>query len=539
MIALLNGAIYNGNDFYEAVVTEGKRIVYAGDSIGAQKYITDKHRKIYLDGKLVLPGFVDSHAHGAHFMGLCIDKIDLTGGRSVEDYKEIIKTFVNENPDIEFYQGIGWASPLFSEEGPEKEILDEICSTKPMVIRSGEGHSIWANSAAIEMAGIDENTHNPDGGIIEKNSDGSIRGTFKEEAQQLIDRIVPEISVKEYKKAIARYQKLMAAYGYTATAEMMMSRNGNIHKAYRELSEEGALIMKASVHYQVNPSDGIDFVKTQMKDPEHSLRNRLSQGYYAKIFIDGVVEGSTAWLKEPYSNDRQNYGTNLWNDEELFEVCKVLDEFGYDLHFHVIGDAAAAQMIRAVEYIKTVNTGRSDRRPVAAHVQLISPKDIEKMGKLGISVSSNPYWFGIEDTYSKLVEYPLLGERANRQFPMKSLIDAGIIVSVGSDFAITEDPNPILAMRMGMLRTYEGLLEGATGVLNPGECVNLKTMVDAVTCNGAYTLRMDDETGCIEAGKLADLVVIDKNLFEMQPEDIHKTEVLMTISEGEIIYEKE
>ena len=187
---------------------------------------------------------------------------------------------------------------------------------------------------------------------------------------------------------------------------------------------------------------------------------------------------------------------------------------GYDLHFHVIGDRAVAQMIDAVEKVIEAN-GEKDRRPVAAHVQLMNKNDISRMKKAGISVSANPYWFFKDEVYSVLNEFPMLGSRADEQFPMKSLIDAGICVSAGSDYSVTADPNPLLAMWVGMERSMEEVpQEHPASILNPKEKVSFDEMLRCVTVNGAYTMNIEEYTGTLDVGKFADIAVLDKDIFD-------------------------
>lgn len=536
---LYNGLIYDGKNFHDSLVTEGRRIKYVGDAETAARINGSNDLgtvdSVDLKGRLVLPGFIDSHAHGGSFTAMGIGKIDLSKGESVEEYKKIIKEFIETHPDRESYSGFGWQTPLFGEEGPTKELLDNICSDRPILIRSGEGHALWANSAAIRKAGITAGTPDPKGGVIGKNSDGSIRGTFKDEAQGLIESVIPEDSVEIYKEAIMEYQRKMVKYGYTSTTEMMMKKGSNLHKAYRELAREGKLLIKTQLTYLISPGTVEEDLES-VRDREEYVSHKIIDGRCAKIFIDGVVESATAWLKDEYSNDPGYYGEPLWEDERLFDTCIELDQMGYDIHFHVIGDRAVAQMTDAVEAVIKAN-GPRDRRPVAAHVQLADPIDIERMGAAGISVSANPYWFFKDEVYSALNEYPLLGARADHQYPMRSLIDAGIVVSAGSDYSITPEPYPLMAIRLGMERTMEtGPDKNQDMVLNPGEKVGLEDMVKSVTVNGAYTIHAEGLTGSLTAGKLADMVVLDKNIFNESPDDYEEIKVCYTISEGEIVY---
>ncbi len=558
MLSLYNGKIRSGGDFYEAIAIEDGSIAAlgsneeirsfaanagcsaAGGECGGAEPGQPDNREIDLKGNLVLPGFIDSHAHGALSMALLIDRIDLRPCKSVDEYAAAIKAFIAENPEKDIYYGCGWSSALFPEKGPEKEMLDALCPDKPMILKAIEGHAIWVNSKAIEDAGVTPESKVPTGGTMEKNDDSSVRGCFKDEAQKLIEDRLPDMPVELYKEAIRQYQQLMVPYGYTGACEMQMYRNNNMHKAYKEMAEAGELIMKAGMHYVISPNDDMKFVKESLANPVRTFENKLADGFYIKIFIDGVIENATGWLKEPYANNPENIGVQLWEDGHLFEVCAYVDSLGYDIHFHVIGDAAVNQMVRAMEYVKQANGDRPDRRPVAAHVQLADKEDIKRMAELGFCVSANPYWFGIEQNYYYGVEVPLLGkERAERQYPMKSLMDAGMVVSAGSDFSVTAEPYPVGAVKLGMERCLRDIIEGADEVLWEEECAGLEEMVDAVTKNAAYTSRMDEKTGTIEVGKLADLVVLSRNIFEIPSKEFMSVQALMTISEGEIVFSQE
>jgi len=535
MLVLFNGKVYCSGRFDEAVVIDDQKIQYTGTNDGAFAAAGEEADRIDLGGRLVVPGFIDSHAHGGLMTASFKGKINLFEGDTVEEYLDIIRRYVAEHPDHKVYKGAGWSSPLFGEVGPAKELLDEICSDRPIVLKGAEGHSLWANSRAIELAGVDEHTPNPMGGVIERNPDGSIHGTFKDEAQSIIDAAVEDDPVALYKETILDYQDAMAALGYTAVAELMVKRGSNIHKAAIELAEEGKLKMKYLQEFTVSPLT-VDEDLRLLRDRRPGVRNKYIRDQYAKIFIDGVLESQTAWLKQPYSNRPDFCGEPLWTDEKLFETCAEIDRMGYDIHFHVIGDRAVAQMIDAMEYVAKAN-GPRDRRPVAAHIQIMDPADILRMKEAGFVFDANPYWFFKDEIYSKLNEYPMLGERADHQYPMKSIMDAGIVVGVGSDYPITEVPSPLYCMKTGVQRVaYEAEADDEASLLNPDERVSFDEMFKCVTINSAYAMRIENITGSIEVGKDADLVVLDRNIFG--DSHFYEAQVDMTISEGDIIYRR-
>ncbi len=537
MIALYNGTIYSGKRFYEAILLDGKWIKSIGSNEAIRRQATSQDQQIDLGGRLVLPGFIDSHAHGPLSISRTLGKIDLYPAETQDQYLQIIRQFVEENPEQELYSGMGWLNPAFGERGPDKESLDAICSSKPIVLCSGDGHSTWGNSRAIELAGITRTSEDPEGGTIERNADGSIRGTFRDQAKDYLQNLVPDASADDYKEALMNFQDMMAGYGHTAVFDAMVDLNSNMHQAYRELNRDEQLKIKCVLAYTSDPENP-ELSLAQYEKAKVVKEGKLTEGTIVKVFVDGVVEGGTAFLKEEYCHQKDYYGEPLWEQEALNQFCAAVDRMGYDLHFHVIGDAAAAEMLTAMEFVHQKN-GEKLRNTVAAHMQLVDPKDYQRLKALDIRISSNPYWFVKAPGYYENIELPFLGNRAELEYPMKSFFDLGLIVSAGSDYGVTPQPYPPAGMQIALLRTLYGkdhtILKD---VLNAAEAIDLEEALDAFTINGANTMGIEDMTGSLEVGKHADLVVMEQNLFDTDAADFYRTEVYMTISEGEIIYKK-
>lgn len=539
MKVLLNGKIYTGRNkpFEEAAVIDGKRILFVGTNVDAKAVVTANAEVIDLKGRLVLPGFCDSHAHGAQAHTMKTQTCDLSMDETLEQYIGTVRKYIAEHPEKEIIQGGGWLNPLFDEKGPKKEWLDEISTDKAIFLKSVDYHSIWANSKAIELAGISENDADPKGGTIERGEDGSIWGTFREEAQNPFEAIRPPLEVEDCKKGVMDYQRIMASYGITNTFDPLIDPSDPYYKAYRELAEENNLIIKVGIAYASYPENPAPMLEVYEKQP-HGNVNKFYEGDYVKIFIDGVIEGTTAFLKEPYAHMPAYCGESLWHDDQLKEFCAAVDKMGKDMHFHVIGDAAAAQMLDALEYVEKVNPPR-DRRPVAAHVQLMDPADVDRAAKLGVSVSADPFWFLKAPGYFEDIEEPFLGkERAAKEYPMKIFFDKGIVVSSASDYSVTPEPRPLMGMKNAIERCWPERddPDDLDAVLNPDQRVTIDDMVESFTINGAWTTRMENITGSVEKGKLADLVVLDRNIFDISSRELQNVNVLMTISEGDIIY---
>ncbi len=253
----------------------------------------------------------------------------------------------------------------------------------------------------------------------------------------------------------------------------------------------------------------------------------------AKIFVDGVIEGGTGYLFEPYKHKPGYRGEPLWLPEQLNDITAALDEKNIQIHIHVIGDAAARIALDALEYAQKVN-GKRDARHLITHLQLVAPEDIRRFSKLEVIGVPQPFWFSVGDYYWDLA-LPYLGkERADAQYPMRSFIDAGVTMASASDFPVTIPFDPLRGIQLGLTRSKIGL--EPEDILAPEERVSLEEMIASFTVNGAYANFLEHETGSLEAGKQADIVVLDKNLFAIPANEIHQTKVLLTLVGGNVAY---
>ncbi len=534
-----NGSIYTVEEdmeYAEMMAIEGKMIVAIGSKEEVEKAIEGKTvERIDLEGKFLMPGFVESHAHPAMAGPEMLYQVDLSACSSKEEYLEEIKKFYRKNSETKMVRGVGWINPIFDMTGPRKEWLDEISSEIPIIMVSGDHHSIWANSKAFEMAGIDASTEDIMGGVIERDSrTKEPLGTLREEAQLPMMEIIPEYTVEEYEKAWLNYQEFMAEYGVTMVHDAWTELNSNAHKAAHKLAVEEKLLFKvaASIYTYANNLEYIDKIAEEGK----KLNAKSFSVNHAKFFLDGVVEGGTVCLKEPYANNPNEYGDKLWTDENLTEAFIKIDNAGIWPHVHVIGDAVMSQTLDALEKVVEIN-GKKDRRAIAAHAQIVAEEDKKRIGDVGLTISANPYWFYKEEGYYYGLEVPILGEeRASKEYPMKSLMDEGVVVASASDFSVTPDPNPLKGMMGAVLRCLPEDINNPENILGAEEKITLEEAIKTFTINGAYTMNLENETGSLKKGKLADFIILDKNILKIPPEELDSAKVLMTFSEGELIY---
>ncbi len=533
------GTIYTVNDmmpYAEAMAVKGKRIIAIGNLKTVEKDVAGEVvERINLEGKFLMPSFVESHAHPAMAGPEMLFQVNLDNCQSGEECVKAIEKFYDENHDIEMIRGVGWVNPYFDDKGPRKELLDEVSVDKPIIMVSGDHHSVWCNSKALEDAGITAASGDVIGGVVERDDvTNEPLGTLREEAQFPVLSRIPPYTEEEYEASWLNYQQVMAQYGITMVHDAWTELNSNAHRSVSKLASEDRLLFKvaSSIYTKTNDVDYIDMIIKEGKE----LNNKNFNVRHAKFFIDGVVEGNTAWLKEPYADNPEFCGEKLWSDENLEAALLKLDENGWSAQLHVIGDAATEQVVRVMEKIEAKN-GYRDRRTLLAHVQLVDDKDIPRMADLNFVVSANPFWFLKQEGYFYNLELPRLGkERANQQYRVKSFMDAGIVVASASDFSVTPIPAPLIGIAKGVLRREPKAEAVPENILTLEEAVSVEDMIKSFTINGAYSVFMEEETGSLEEGKLADFIILEENILEISPERIEDVKILNTFSEGKEIY---
>ena len=535
-LVLRNGYIYtvdNQRSKAAAVGVKNGQIIFVGSNDGASSVTGAATKVIDLGGKMVLPGFIDSHCHptGAykHFF-----EINLAGLPALQDYLHVIKDFVRQHPDSKFVRGRGWSNTLFPKTGPDRKLLDEISSNVPMAFSDDGGHARWVNSRALKLAGITKDTPNPPGGVIEHDPvTGEPTGTLRESAEDLLANVIPDYTVEEMTRGLEAYQTMALGFGITTAHAASLDVGGSDTQAYENLSQASKLSIRFRGSLYVNPKGGPDQVAALVAE-QRKHRNPLFQIAGAKLFVDGVVEGSTAYLLEPYLHIKDFRGEPLWKPADLNEICAELDKNGLQIHVHAIGDGAVTMTLDAMAFAANRN-GKRDSRGMMTHLQLVDPQDIIRFRNLGVSAIPQPYWFMKDDYYYK-IQVPYLGQkRADEEYPMKSFFDAGVLVASSSDYSVTIPCNPLVAIQTGMTRCKLDLTD-PNEVLWPAERVSLDQMIASFTINGAYANFLEHTTGSIEAGKMADLIILDKNLFEIPVTEIYKSKVLLTLFEGKAVF---
>jgi predicted amidohydrolase YtcJ len=533
-VVLVNGGIYTVDDTRSraeaAAIREGV-FVAVGNNADIEPMVGPQTRVIDLAGKWALPGFHDAHVHptmgGQGLLGC-----DLTGEDSVEAIVARV-TACNESAPDGWLEGFAFDLSLFGQDGPHKGLLDAISSTRPIILWGSDGHNAWANSKALELAGITADTADPDLGVIEREPDGSPSGTLRETAQELVREIMPKPTAESTREALATGIAHLNANGITSFIDAWVGKED--YENYRALDRAGQLSarVRTSLTYESgfakHYGDDFDQVLASRNDYQSERLNHDS----VKLFLDGVLEGETAALLEPYVGMHGHRGELILTPEQLNEALIRFDAMGLQVHMHAIGDRAVRAGLDAIEAAREQNGFRDNRHHIS-HLQMIHVDDIERFASLDTAANFQAAW-AYPDEWIMELNLPVVGEeRVQGMYPIGSVERAGGRIVGGSDWNVSS-ANPLEAIEIAVRRQDAYELSGP--VLNEGERISLAGMIDAYTINAAWLMHHEDRTGSIEPGKRADVTVLDSDLFAIPAEQISEARVVMTLLDGEVIYQ--
>ena len=541
-IVFTGGAVYRVTDsdpWATAVAISKNRITYVGDDAGAISSIGPNTIVVKLNGKMLLPGFQDAHVHPVD-SGMTYNQCAVFDLPELEDLLDAIKTCVDERPNAEWIVGAGWYVSTFAPTGrPPKGLLDAIAPDIPITLLSNAAHTVWANSAAIKRAGITSETKDPEGGRIDRDSEsGEPSGSFQESAMPLIQSFEPAITLKERITGLAYAQQLFHSYGITG-----------VHDSYVEVSRETAYSnMEAYTAFSDQEGLKMHVVAAMLYDPTlplepqielfKSLRDSADRNHVnataVKILVDGVATSYSAAMLEPYADrlDEGIKGTPLIPRADLIDLVTRLDALGFQIHFHSIGDAATHYSLDALEVARTQN-GLRDSRHHLSHIMAWDPTDFNRMADLDAIANFQALWASKGTHYEEITYVRMGEERSKYLYPINSLHKLGVHLAFGSDWYVTS-ANPLLAIEVAVTRLEPG--GDLTDPLLPAEAIDLATAIRAATLGSAYGNFLNKDTGSIEVGKLADLIVIDSNLFDIPTSDLSKARVMLTLFGGEVVF---
>lgn len=513
----------------EVVATRDGRIVFVGDRQEVEPWIGGRTRLVEVPGGMILPGFQDAHIHPVTG-GLELGECALGEADSEQQLLALIDRCARDDPGAEWLRGGGFQLTLFAAGNPQASMLDRIVPERPVYLASSDGHTAWVNSKALALAGISADTPDPVGGRIERDpATHRPTGALREDARHLVEDLLPSYSLDQRVAGLRRVLAMAASFGITVLHEADATVEDVA--AYAELERRGGLTSRVVISLQVDPGAGVSQVEDLM-----TLRRRYRGERFsicgAKLFVDGVIESRTGALLEPYIGFGSDTGELLYEPAELDVMVEALDREGFQVHAHAIGDRAIRLTLDALAKARKAN-GTRDARHQLAHVQLWHPSDIDRLADLGVVANFQPLWAYADPFIVDLTE-PMLGpERSRWLYPIGSVIASGARVAFGSDWSVTT-MNPLPAIEVGMTRQDPD--DARSPIWIPEERVSLESMLYGYTQGAAWVNFLDRDTGSITVGKLADLVVLDRDLLAIAPQEISEARVLLTLLEGEPVF---
>jgi len=541
-IVFTGGAVYRVTDtdpWATAVAIKKNRITYVGDDAGVISSIGPNTNVIKLNGKMLLPGFQDAHVHPVD-SGMTFNQCAVFDLPELEDLLDAIKTCVNERPNADWIVGAGWYVSTFAPTGrPPKELLDAIAPDTPITLLSNAAHTVWANSVAIDRAGITAETKDPEGGRIDRDPlSGEPSGSFQESAMPLIQNYEPAITLKERIDGLAYAQRLFHSFGITGVhdsyVEVSRETAYSNMEAYTAFADKNALKMHVVAAMLYDPTLPVEPQIELFKNLRQSADRNHVSATAVKILVDGVATSYSAAMLDPYADrlDEDIKGTPLIPPADLIDLVTRLDALGFQIHFHSIGDAATHYSLDALEVARKQN-GLRDSRHHLSHIMVWDPTDFDRMADLDAIANFQALWASKGTHYDEITYVRMGEERSKYLYPINSLHKLGVNLAFGSDWYVTS-ANPLLAIEVAVTRLEPD--GNPSDPLLPAEAIDLATAIRAATLGSAYGNFLNEETGSIEVGKLADLIVIDKNLFDIPTSDLSKARVMLTLFGGEVVF---
>ena len=541
-IAYTNAKIFTSNDqtpWVNAVVVKSDKIIYVGDNLGALTFVNPDSRIVDLKGKLVLPGLTDAHTHPG-MVAASHDFLQMEIAQERDSLMQNITDMIAVNSEREFILGGYWDNGTFGESGPHKEDLDKIESERPVILFDYWAHSIWTNSRALEVVGINRDTPDiiPGFSFYQRDDSGDLTGWITESAMSIFVNNFISIT-PTVEDQLHDFLTYLRNLGVTTLLDAgNFGIDDETYAALSRLDKAGRLPVRYHGSFTLFlPQDyetAINQVKTLNKK-YGSDRLRIDT---LKIFHDGVIETRTADMFDDYLDTPGNSGDSLFSEEQLHELIIELSEEEINLHVHSVGDKSTNKILNAVERAHKTLDGPPPIQIAICHLETVLDTDFYRFKDLGVIASFTPAWHGNVADHNIIAA---IGDKALLQMRAQPMIADDAVITFSSDITSTqgwkdEQANPYYGIQIGHNRQpIEG---GPNARYAPprSERIRLDTLVYGYTINGARQLGRAHELGSIEVGKQADLVIMNQNLFDVNRYDVHKTKPEAVIMDGELVH---
>jgi predicted amidohydrolase YtcJ len=539
---LIHARVYTVNakqPWAEAIAIRRDKIVAVGSSKEIEPYRGRATKVIDAGNRLVLPGFTDCHIH---FLdgSLSLQRVHLDDATDIPEIQRRVKAFADAHPNQPWVRGRGWTYPSVGPTNlPDKKYLDEVVPDRPVYLEAFDGHTWWANSKALQLAGITRETPNPPGGeFVRDPKTGEATGAIKEDAADAV--MMRTIPPPSHEETLAAYRagfkeanraglvRVHGAGGVGVTISDLKSVD-----ALEELRKSGELTLRMYLAYRVDPPT---ITPAQFQEIEEARRRYHDEWISAgavKFFMDGVVESHTAAMLAPYSDDPKLTGNLLWEPDTYKRLVVELDKRNIQIFTHAIGDRAVRLTLDAYENAAKMN-GTHDHRHRIEHIETITADDIPRFGKLGVMASFQPLHAYPDENTLQVWARNAGPERAQRGWAWRSVERSGGVLAFGSDWPIVT-LNPWEGVQNALTRqTTEG--NPPEGFV-PKERISLEEAIRGYTLGAAIAGHREQAEGSLEPGKLADLIIVSQDLFRIEPSEIGKTQVLLTMVGGRVVYQ--
>jgi predicted amidohydrolase YtcJ len=522
-----------------AVAVASGRITAVGTDAQVRELVGPSTEVVDLAGGLLVPGFQDAHVHPV-MAGVDMLRCDIHHCHSADEALAVIAAYAAAHPELPWIVGAGWSMDHYPGGTPTRQMLDRVVPDRPAYFPNRDGHGVWANTRALELAGITATTPDPADGRIEREADGHPAGTLHEGAAHLVGHLLPPTERAEQVAGLRVAQEHLFSLGITswqdaAVGEMFGQRD--ILAVYLEAAESGDLVGRAV--------GGLWWDRMRSSDQIPDILDRRAAGGVGrfrptsvKIMLDGVAENFTAAMLEPYEDgcgcQTENDGLDFVDPVGLKEYVTRLDAAGFQVHFHALGDRAVRHALDALEAARAAN-GPTDGRHHLAHLQVVHPDDVPRFAQVGATANIQALWAAHEAQMDELT-IPFLGERrAAWQYPFGDLERSGSLMCAGSDWSVSS-ADPLDGIHVAVNRRVPGHSEAEP--LDASQALSLASALTAYTAGSARVNHHDDTTGRIAEGFYADLAVLDRDPFAGPAESIHQATVSATYVEGACVFRR-
>jgi predicted amidohydrolase YtcJ len=546
--ALRADAVFSDGNFYtanprqpwaNAVAIQGNRILYVGDDAEVAKFVGPATAQYRLGGKLVLPGLIDAHTHPG-MVALSTDGLVLDEAETRPELMQAIAKMAASHPDRAVLMGGSWRNELFGEAGPHKRDLDRIESSRPIVLYDWWGHSVWANSKALEMAGVGRDTPDVIPGLAyyKRDEDGEATGWITESAASVFVKHFQAMT-PAVEKSLMGFLEYLRNLGVTTLLDAgNFGWDDEVFAVISRWDREGVLPLRYHGAYTLFLPDDLPGAVAELKRMQNAYGSDRVQIETLKVFLDGVIETRTADMSNDYLDTPGNSGRSLLSQAQLRQLILDLNAEDFDMHVHTVGNQAVKTMLSAVEEARNSLSKPLETRITLCHLETVDDSDFNRFKDLGVIASFTPHWHGGD--VAEVMKFAI-GDEARSQMRAQPLISDGAVVTFSSDITGAEEwashrANPFLGMQIG--HNKQEIEGGAQATLAPprSERLHLNSLVDGYTRNAAFQLRRSDQLGSIEVGKRADLVVLDRNLFEVDRYDIHNVRPIAVVMDGSLVH---